>query len=536
MNGSGQISISNFGDIEASGYGVRAVSTEQAGINLYNIGSVKGAQGAILTSGGTSMAITNVGNAWITGGVALGLSGLMQFDNQGTWSAVGPSYLGDGTSILTNTGMVVLGGFAGPGDTLTINSLEFWNNSGSVVFGGGEETLTDGVANDRIASAGTLFTGSGASTLVMDVDFTADQADCSAAVTADCFDLRNSTTAGSTKIRVNAVGGGMPTANRIVLVDVSGSGTSAAEHFALDPLSSGYRELPVGGALDQGMYFYGLKYDATAQQHYLAPIAFGSGVTEIPQIARAASEPWRTATGAWRERQRDMRAAWDDQRAAGPSFWLKGARNIIDDERRQTVTVGDLAFDDHIASHQNTDAIIGGLDLLHMTGDNSAFVAGVTAGKLKSNFDHKITGSELELDGHSFGAYATFMSGSLMADVIANATNLDLSRSQMNQRSEGSAKSLGIQAEGGWRLLQSDDGGAYIEPIAALTYVKTEVDDLTIGTTTATFADAKSLRGAIGARAGGKMDVGPVTLALTATGRVWKEFEGENEATLQAVF
>ncbi|MGE5501130.1 MAG: autotransporter outer membrane beta-barrel domain-containing protein, partial [Ignavibacteriales bacterium] len=361
-------------------------------------------------------------------------------------------------------------------------------------------------------------------------------ADCSAAVIADCFDLRDSTTAGVTKIRVNAASSGFATAEHIVLVDVSGTGTSAAEHFVLDPLSSDYRQLADEGALEEGLYFYGLEYDEAAQQHFLAPIAFGSGAREIAQIARAASEPWRTATGGWQERQRDMRGAWDDERSVGPGVWLKVARNITDDERRQSLTVGGADFSYDLSSHQKTDAVVGGLDLLRLTGNDSAFVAGVTAGKLNSNLDRKTSGSELELDGHSFGAYATYMTGSLMADVIANATDLDLSRSQMDQRSEGSAKSIGVQAEGGWRLFQLDDGGAYIEPIAALTYVKTEVDDLTIGTTTATFADAKSLRGAIGARAGGKMDVGPVTLALTATGRVWKEFEGENEATLQAVF
>src|SRR5690606_20025532 len=93
------------------------------------------------------------------------------------------------------------------------------------------------------------------------------QPDCSAAVTADCLDLRGGTAiAAGPTILINPVDGPGAVGARQVLVDVSG-GLLTGAAFALDPANANYRASD--GAIDTGALTYHLINDTDAKQVYL---------------------------------------------------------------------------------------------------------------------------------------------------------------------------------------------------------------------------------------------------------------------------
>jgi len=573
--GTGALTVTNGSIVTGSTWGVLADKTSTGTVSITNNGTITGATGAVMVTGGTNATITNNAGFVMNGLVTMNNTGTSTITNAGEWNFTGTSFLGAGNTTLTNAvlgriqasaggvastldfgagtnafnhfGQLAVGGGAAGASTLTMTGLPTWNNSGIVLFGFDEINGTsDGAADDRIVSAGTLFTGITTpeiiggtrfsfSQLMMDADFSADQSSCVAAVSADCLDLRGSSTAGTTQVVVRVAGEGP--AQRLVLIDVGGSGTSAAEHFTLSDASPSYRALGDTGVVESGLFLYSLEYDETAKQHALVATALGGGSLEIARISRAASEPWRTATGMWHDRQADLRTTVAGRSPGNaPGVWLKFAGNYVNDSRYDVVEVGTLGQVEYNTSYdQRTTAFVGGVDLVRLTGDSSAFVGGVTAGLLNSELNTE-AGTSLELEGNSFGAYASMVTGRLFVDGIVNLTNLDVVHMDIGDAFEGSAKSMGYQVEGGYRLFQVGDGAAYLEPIAALSYVRTELDDMEIGTVETSFDEASSLRGAIGARLGGDMVMDMLTAQFSVTGRIWNEFQGENEVTLSAPF
>jgi hypothetical protein len=568
--GTGNVGINNGSAVTASGYGIRAGATT-GNLTITNnsntsVATVTGGTGAIHVIGGGNATINNGsvnGRANLNGIVTLNNTGTTSFNNaNGIWTSTGTSLLGSGDTTLTNgeRGRIVTSGasaldfstgadtftnagalVAGAGEegasTLTLLGLETWNNSGALIFGESDKSwISDGVTNDRISAAGALFTGSGDSLLIMDVDLSANQADCTAAITADCLDLRGGSTAGSTSILVNVVDT-LATAERVVLVDVAGAGTSAAGDFTLNEDSSGYRQIGTRGAVESGLFFYTLDYDATAKQHVLQSSAFGGKALELARISRAASEPWRTVTGLWHDRQVDLRdAVAADSDSVGPAVWLKLAGNVVSQKGMDDLEVGTESFAYNLGSSQNTTALVGGVDLMRMHNSDGAWVAGLTAGTLNSKLDYRVGSSKLDLDGYSLGAYATLVNGRMFVDAIINSTDLDLTFKDRGQRFGGTAKSLGAQLEGGYRGFQVNGKGAYIEPLAALSYVSTKVDDLGIGPVSASFEDGSSLRAGLGLRMAGDWETKALTARLGVTGRIWRELDGEHATTLRASF
>src|SRR5690606_20295625 len=154
----------------------------------------------------------------------------------------------------------------------------------------------------------------------------------------------------------NITGDSMAVAERIVLVDVAGAGGSGDGHFTLDDGSSGYRQIGATGAVEGGLYFYTLNYDAAAKQHALRPSAFSGKALELARIGRAASEPWRTATGMWRDRQVELRDSVVGE-SGGLAVWIKAAGNVVTQSGQDVLDLGAARFAYNMGSHQETIAI-----------------------------------------------------------------------------------------------------------------------------------------------------------------------------------
>jgi outer membrane autotransporter protein len=76
-------------------------------------------------------------------------------------------------------------------------------------------------------------------------------------------------------------------------------------------------------------------------------------------------------------------------------------------------------------------------------------------------------------------------------------------------------------------------GRSFIEPLATIAYVHTEVDDFNDGAATVDFSNGESLRAGAGARIGTNFSSGAgTTTELSLLGKVMNEFEDANEVTV----
>lgn len=573
--GTGVTNISLDGAVSASaGYGVDAATSGTGAINV-NVGreTLTGSAGAISISSGAvvSIQVNNSVNSGLVGKmvgvVSLNNTGNTMLSNPGEWRFGGTSALhnataltgtvtvnntgfitttalsstidfGQATGVLNNGGRLVVGDVAGAA-TLTLSGVDTWANTGYVVFGGTFEGETDGEANDRIVlvnSTAATFTGSNVSTVIMDVDFSASQASCVAAITADCLDLRGHNTAGTTSVVVNAVATGFA-AERIVLVDVAGSGTDAGA-FLLSEDSPGYRALG-DGMVDAGLFLYGLTHDTAAKQHVLTVVAVDEEAVEINLAARAASAPWDTVTGSWFDRQADLRTSLRNRDEGGisPGAWLRIAGAFAQQDMVSTLAMGPDSVDVLTGHTQDTVALVGGLDLVGAVDDASAWVAGVTFGQANSELGFTQSPNSMEFDGHSLGAYASYVSDGLFVDAIVNTTKLDATYrgASLGMILEGQAESLGYRVDGGWRFDWGD--GIAFEPLVAVSHVETDIGDIAIAPgVAAEFDSMTSLRGSLGARLSGDVEFDSFSIQLAGTGRVWKEFDGEAVSRISTGF
>lgn len=442
---------------------------------------------------------------------------------------------GGGADSFTNKGRLAIQG------SFTLNDLETFTNTRYIVLGSTDGQTTDGETNDRLAADGAKFAGLAetgiASTVMMDVNLGAGSQDnCQAAVVADCLSFVGGETSGTTHLILNEVNMGAPVlGTHIVLVDVSG-GTSSAKDFVLDPGLAGYRtDDLLGTGLDRGFVFYKFGYDAQAQQFGFLAVPDHEAI-ELAPMAAQAQDVWYSTTGTWLERNTDLREALALNRGARPAGWLKVASTKTDRRMEKDFQGDNPGF--WTSYKQDTTEVVGGLDLLRAMADDQALVAGVTLGYAKSDTDFEASPSSTSFKGMTYGAYATYLTGSLFLDGIVQVNKLDVEHKtdwiRAGDFGKGKLTSTGVQVEGGWRI-PINESSAYVEPLASLAYVRTQVDDINVPDAVFEADDATSLRGSLGARiSGDALRFNAATLNIAATGRVWDEFSAKNKGKLIA--
>jgi len=442
---------------------------------------------------------------------------------------------GDGIDIYTQFGVLAVGGGTEAPATLTLSSLGRWTLSGRTLFGAnGANTASDGVANDRVIAEGAMLDGTGNARLMMDVDLSGSQSSCDTLTAADCLVLAGGGTMGSTAIVVNDISTAASfSADGILVVDVSG-GTSDADHFVLDPGSTDYTVDPtLGGIIDRGLYFYDLAYDEDSQQHFILGMPKREAL-QLSTIGAAAQTVWRAMTPGRTDRGNIGIGLGQPEVGTAAGAWLKVTARTADRNLDQTGRL--FTYQAETGYDQETVGLVGGVDLVSSPGAGQAYVAGVTAGYVKSEMTFKNSHTETTLTGPTLGAYGTFAAGPFFVDAIVNAAWLDAEFDAPgigftgDDLASGKVKSIGAQAEAGYRL-PINDGEAYFEPLAALAYVTTDVEDFTFTGGELEADDVVSFRGSLGGRIGGEMPFEGYSLKMALTARHWQEFEGENRLT-----
>lgn len=492
------------------------------------------------------------GLSWHTTGASVFSGGADVLNNSATGviftnaGGVATSFdFGAGADTFTQAGLLVVGEPAQGAATLTITNLEAWNNSGSIAFGSSATTLagaaSDGFANDKIDMGSGTFTGSGNSRLFMDANLGAvTQTDCSVALTAaDCFDLTGASTAGSTTIRFNDISGnafGAFNPTGIVVVDVTGAGATAAGNFSLLAGQPLWRADPnsADGVLDKGLFFYDLTLDG--KQHKLVGLPDGEAF-EFTTMGQAAQAAWYTTTGTWFDRQADLRDQLDDSEA-GAGVWMKITGSAADRDLISSYELFGVTYNFDTSYDQQTISVIGGIDFVGASSADGQWVIGGMAGYVDSDVNFDASPTTASMEGLVIGVYGTFVNKGWFVDgvIAGNLMDLDYQAPTLAPAPgnifAGQVDSWGGQAEGGYSFALGGTG--FFEPLVSLSYVRTEIDALTVPGAVINWDDQTSLRGSLGARIGGTAAMDTFDAKFSVTGRIWNEFEGENELIIDS--
>lgn len=425
------------------------------------------------------------------------------------------------------------GAFNASGAT-ALTDLETFDNAGVVLLGWSNSNGTDGFADDILSMASGTYTGVGGAGLVVDVFLdSAQQAGCDAPTgAADCFDLRGASTAGETLVRLNTVTGdaidGAYTPAGITIVDVEGGGTSAAEHFVLDPASVGYGMVPVWGdaIVRPGLFVYDLQYDAAEQRHIVVGVP-KSEALEYAVLGSAAHSIWHMTSEAVTDRQSDLRAGLDG------ALWMRATGDYT--RRSMETTFDSYVETDGLDTSYKLYAgsVVGGMDIFAGRGESYQYVVGGQLGYVGSSFDVDRQTSSGSMKGATGGLYASVWGDAFFVDgtLNLNMLTLDHSSPELGAQTNTFLNSVGLSAEGGLRAGLTER--VFVEPLATLAYVRTQFEEISLQGGEIKPSDARSLRGALGLRLGADMSSENLGVSYFLTGRAWNEFEGESGGVIR---
>lgn len=501
--------------------GIRAASINGTGVT--NRGTIGSSTGYAIDVTGGLATITNVSGGVINGrvrltdnadvinnagtfnaaGISLFGAGADTVNNTGTWNANAGADFGAGADVFNNSGNFNVLNGAFPVGNVTFANLETFNNTGRV-------SLQNGRAGDSFTLPG-IFNGGAGSRLALDVNFTG------ATPVADRLIIGSAT--GSTGVQINNVGGGVLTPGVVIVDGATASPTSA---FILDPSN-----------VNLDLVQYQIVYDAPSANFLLIGTP-QSVVFQQVLAGEAAANLWRKTGESWSNHMASVRdSAWAGDEMAmsdGVQVWGEFHGGLEGREADGAYTTFGVNQTVNLGYEQQYGGFQGGIDWYRSMGSGT-LALGVTGGYAGAYLDFEDSGGSIDFTGFNVGASVGYTMGGLFVNGLVKADILqgDTTFANVAQRAEFDAQSYGATLEGGYRF-----GGSsfFIEPVASLSYVRTELDDFDILNSTISFDDNDSLRGKLGVRGGGvwNMSGGGRVIPYGGVYAV-EEFEGEDGLT-----
>jgi outer membrane autotransporter protein len=513
------------GQIRATGAGADAVVVTGGNLATVTVGA-----GAIITaSDGNGIVLTSANGSTLNNAGVIGINnsgfavaafgGPLRINNTGTLTSdirftggadvvnntgtfvIGPNPdFGAGTDVFANNGTVrFLGGATAPVARI-FTGLETFSNTGGLI------DLRNGVVGDVLTLPGA-FAGTGASTVGLD-------ASVSGANLSDRLVMGGAAT-GSTTLLVDYFGAA--TLNPGTVLVQAGAGTQAGA-FALD-----------GGARDFGLIEADLVFNPAANTFALVG-APSIAVYRAAGFADAARNLWYKSADTWSAHMRSLRdGAWGSGAGSpGGGLWVQ--MHASRDNRDNVVAVNNfgLARSFDLGFEQDYFGGQAGFDFGGSAGDDGNFAFGVTGGYINSRVNFDGVTDRLGFDAFNGGAYATVNSGSLFVSVLGKYDYYKAkSTSQSGQyAAKFKGDAYGAQAEVGFRL-GSDT--FFVEPIATIAYVRTNLNDLGVQNAVIDFRNADGFRGKLGARLGASIaGSGANAVVLYAGGNYVHEFRDDD--------
>ncbi|HNB26624.1 MAG TPA: autotransporter outer membrane beta-barrel domain-containing protein [Alphaproteobacteria bacterium] len=427
-----------------------------------------------------------------------------------------------------------------------LTHLESFGNSGLI-------TLVDGVAGDLLVitdqadgktKGANVFTSNGGA-LALDVVL-----DDGSSKQSDILILDKAVTGtGATRVAIANAGGlgGQTTGDGIMVINVRD--TSDDDAFAS------------AGPAVAGAYQYDLVFQNAAKtdQNWYLKSSFFEGSLEYPAIGGAVLATWQSGLGSLHDQLRARRAQTEAQEAAvGQLAELPDtASDVADASSSARVGEGggnagwfrvsgsdmDIEQDAGADFDLNTVRAEAGFDV----GFDNVFaddwlVTGAFAGYgwSQAGFD---SGSEIDFDVATVGAYATYFRGPYYLDAVVKLDWLDGSFNAENVSEDGdlSLPVFGLSLESGYRFDLSANG-LYVQPQAQLSYAHSGEDSFKDDAgSEIELQDADSLRGRLGARLGQELSTTAGAAAEPVKGNFYleasvnQEFLGETEAKVSGL-
>ena len=509
--GVAQISIGEGRSVASAGASPETMNVTSVGVTTINNAGTIGGGIAIRAAGG-GIVINN--DRIINGRVDFSaVTGEARFNNTGDWNVSGASVFAPGGDSLANVGTMTVSG----GSITNLDSLE---NSGSILFGFDRQ---GSATYQTLSIPGTSYEGVSGGRLFMEASLgSVSQTSCSTVTAADCFSLVGGETSGVTSIVLTAASiANVMTTDGIVLVEVT-DGESHEGDFVLNVNSTNYGFDPVYGGVihSPGMLAYTLQYDEDTQTHRMVSVVptnrfeYLAGVQEVLSV-------WHTTSSVVMDRQADLR------RGSSRGFWARGAIEHTDRDLTMPFTTagGDLVYEDSYAMDTATGIL--GYDLLADESGDRGYVLGVHGGVVRSEMERTFSPTTDTLDGAVAGLYGGLWVGALTLDATLNVNFLKLTHERpASEISDTNVILAGGRAEAGWKMPLSE--GFYIQPLGTLAFVNADIKEVFQGTFSATYEEVRSLRAAVGLRAGAEMGA----VDFWALGRVWNEFLDKTGVTI----
>ena len=243
---------------------------------------------------------------------------------------------------------------------------------------------------------------------------------------------------------------------------------------------------------------------------------------ELPAIVSAAQTMWHQGTGIWLDRTADLRTALADgcgqtslKDVTGPcapglksAVWAKGWGFSQDRDTTQSFSLHDRSFSYDIDSQQTGYGVVGGIDLVRhreaTAAGTTAWVLGILGGYTHSDLGFHNSTTDVNFDGGTVGAYATYLNDGWFVDskFSADIGTMDYANSApyVSAKDSSNFQSYGFTIDTGHR---SNLGyGTFFEPGATLSYVATNIDLINIYGSDVNFDNGNSLLGRVGVRVG----------------------------------
>jgi hypothetical protein len=429
------------------------------------------------------------------------------FNNLGLWQTGGTSDFGAGVDQVLNGGAIKFASSAGAADATTFARLEALVNNG--VISGQDQAVGD--SNFDTLQIGGDYVGGAGSVLGLDAYLGGPGS------LADVVTISGNAS-GSTAIALHNINPDVGVENNegVLLVDVKG--TASASNFYL-----------ANGPITQGLFVYDLTFTpSVGDNQYLLTSAPGTGANETVVAVDGVQGIWQGGTDAWSGHQSDLR---DNQTGgvqitavADPvipenrstnNMWARLRGNWTQRESQSSFTFLNAANNFNVGYNQGTYGVDGGIDFGVDAGADAKLLFGIVAGYATSNIDFNSSANAIDLEGGSLGAYASYVSNGVFADLLVKNDWLALDYKIPgigNASTDGRA--LGASADVGYRFGSSK---MFLEPMVSFSTTTTDIDSFVLGGGTIAPGTNTSTRIGAGARFG----VTEETFMASITTRIW---------------
>ena len=456
--------------------------------------------GFALVAAGGPVIINNTGNL---GSDIVLTAGADRINNSGTFTVGANPDFGAGADVFNNTGLVTLMAGATTVVSPVFTGLETFVNSGTI-------DLRNNRAGDTLILPGT-YAGAGG-TLGLDIT-------SNGTTTINDQLIVGGAATGTTTIALNQLAGSAPVFNSGTVLVNAGAGSSATA-FGL-----------ANGGIDNGFVRYQVGFDAAGNNYLLtaAPsdtalrtLNYGEGIRSLwlksadavsGQLRARRDTMWSQGGGDTTGRLWMQIHGSEETREGQRDFNAFGQSRFTNTGYQQDYFGGQLGF-----------------DISGSSGERGGFAFGVTGGYVNSSLNFAGSADRIKFDVANAGLYASYSSGNLFFNALgkydhywakASATGADFQQ-------DFSGNIYGARAEMGLRF---GSDSFFIEPAASISYMKNDTNDLTPLGTNIAFDDDDGLRGRIGGRIGGLVDIGGPKMALYAGANYVHEFKGRDNVT-----